>query len=172
MTRTILPSLLLAAAIFAPAARAQQPAAPALPAWDQLTQAQRDELVAPLRDRWDANPGMRVQMQQHARRWASMSPQQRQMAGRGMQRWGRLDPDQRARMKDLFERTRGMAPQQRRETMVLFRAMRDMTPEQREALRQRWNAMSADQRRAWMRDNAPPPHRPGRFGPPPPPEDD
>ena len=45
------------------------PAAPStLPAWDALSPAQRDLVIAPIRDRWNANPDARKRMYEHARR--------------------------------------------------------------------------------------------------------
>src|SRR5690606_3598658 len=40
-----------------------------LPQWDQLSEAQRATLIAPVRERWDAEPGQREAMLERARRW-------------------------------------------------------------------------------------------------------
>lgn len=153
-TKTLLAGLLLCAA-FAPAfAQTAEPAT--LPAWEQLTQAQRDELVAPMRERWNANPDERTRMLERARRWHAMPPEMRSRAHRGMKRWEHMDPAKRTEMQALFERTRDMPKQQKRETFALYHAMRKMTPDQREALKQQWTSMTAEQRAQWMRDNAPP----------------
>lgn len=149
----------LLTALFATApvpALAQAADAAALPAWEQLTQAQRDELVAPMRERWNANPDERARMLERARRWHAMPPEMRNRAHRGMKRWEHMDPAKRAEMQALFERTRDMPRQQKRETFALYHAMRKMTPEQREALKREWTAMTPEQRAQWMRDNAPP----------------
>src|SRR3546814_11369012 len=39
-----------------------------LPAWEQLSAEQRERLVAPLRQRWNANPTERARMYRHAER--------------------------------------------------------------------------------------------------------
>lgn len=159
MTKALLTATLLGIALLGvtPAtALAQDASQPPLPAWEQLTQAQRDELVAPMRERWNANPDERARMLERARRWHAMPPELRDRAHRGMKRWEHMDPAKRAEMQALFERTRNMPVQQKRETFALYHAMRDMTPEQREALKQQWTAMTADERAQWMRDNAPP----------------
>ncbi len=145
---------LLPAAAWAQAASGDAGAQP-LPAWEQLTPAQREELVAPLRARWNDNPGERAHMLERARRWQAMPPEQRARAHRGMKRWEHMDPARRAEMRALFERTRDMPRQQRRETFALYHQMRRMTPEQRETLKQQWVRMTADERRAWMREHAP-----------------
>jgi hypothetical protein len=118
-------------------APAPQAEARSLPSWDRLTPAQRELLLAPLRERWDANPGDRARMYDHATRWRQMTPEQRERARRGLRHWERMDPDHRREMRALFEK------------------MRAMTPEQRNALRDRWHSMTPGQRRAWVEANPP-----------------
>jgi len=110
---------------------------PAMPAWDQLTPAQRELLLAPVRERWNGNPGERVRMYEHAQRWRTMTPDQRQRAHRGMRRWSHMNPEQRDEARALFERSRSM------------------TPEQRKALREQFKAMTPQQRKAWLEQNPP-----------------
>ncbi len=129
---------LLAAFLTAPAF-ASDPAAPTLPAWDQLSAAQREQLIAPVRERWNAEPAQRGRMLQHAQRWQQMTPEQRQEAHHGMRRWEHLNPEQRVQMRALFERMRGLPP------------------EQRSALKQQWKQMTPEQRRAWVQANPPKP---------------
>ncbi|MFT3896834.1 MAG: DUF3106 domain-containing protein [Thermomonas sp.] len=150
-----------------------QQASAALPAWDQLSDAQRTELVAPLRDHWDRAPEERAHMLERAQRWRSMSPAERKDADRGMRRWERMDPARRAQMQVLFEKTRDMPPPQRRATFALFRALLPLDAEHREALLKQWKAMTPAQRDAWL-DAQQPPHRgPGpKHGPGPGPDDD
>lgn len=126
-----------------------------LPAWEQLDQARRDILVAPLRERWNRNPDERARMYQRALRWQSMPPEQRARAHRGLHRWESMDPDKRAKVRMLFERTRGMPRQQRRETFALFKAMLDMTSAERDALRRRWPRMTPGERDAWLQAHGP-----------------
>jgi len=110
---------------------------PAMPAWDQLTPAQRELLLAPVRERWNGNPAERVRMYQHAERWRTMTPEQRQRAHRGMRRWSHMNPEQRDEARTLFERSR------------------NMTPDQRKALREEFKAMTPQQRKAWLEQNPP-----------------
>lgn len=112
-------------------------AATPLPSWDQLTPAQRDVVLTPLRERWNANPGDRADMYDHARRWNAMTPEQRAKARRGVRHWEHMDSARRTEMRALFEK------------------MKSMTPEQRKALRDQWHAMTAEQRRAWVQANPP-----------------
>ena len=152
---------LILAALFAVAGYARLAAAQttdprsSLPTWEQLSQAQRDEIVAPLRERWNADPHERQRMLERARRWHAMPPGERTRAHRGMHRWESMNPNRRAQMRTLFEHTRSMPKAQRREAMALFRVMLPMTPADREKLRQQWARMTLEQRKAWLREHAP-----------------
>ncbi len=132
--------VLLFALIAAPAAFAGPPVpvpAPAgaatPPAWEQLSEAQREALIAPIRERWNNEPDARQRMLEHARRWQELSPEQRRKARHGRHRW------------------EDMSPEQRRQTRALFEAMRGMTSEQRRELKAAWRAMTPAQRDAWVR---------------------
>ena len=135
---------------FAAPAFAQAPAADAgkdaaLPAWEQLTPAQRELLVAPLRDRWNRDPGQRARMLEHATRWQAMPPAERDRARRGMRRWEGMSPEQRDRARALFAQMKGMDAAQRKDCLA------------------RWKAMTPEQRDAWLQAHPAPPHR---HGPP------
>ena len=126
------PVLLLCLALCIAPALAQTSGTQPLPAWEQLSAADRDALIAPIRERWNANPGQRARLMRHAQRWQSMTPEQRRHVRHGMKRWSHLDPEERVRAR------------------ALYREMRGMTPEQRKALRARWKAMSPAERDAWI----------------------
>lgn len=115
-----------------------QRAAPAqsFPAWEELSPAQRDALVATLRDRWNHDPQRRARIMNYAQRWQKMTPEQRQRAQAGKHRWEKMTPEQRAQARAAFER-RGQ----------------NMAPAQRAELREKLKAMSPEQRRAWMQQH-------------------
>lgn len=115
-----------------------------LPAWDQLTPAQREQLIAPIRDRWNAEPEQRRRMLNHAQRWQSLTPEQRQRARRGVKRWQQMDSEHREQMRAVFDHLRAMPEAER---AVFMR---------------KWRAMSAEQKRAWLQAH-PAPAR-GRSG--------
>lgn len=133
----LLTSMVLLAACSIVPAFASDPPAATLPAWKQLSAAQREQLIAPVRERWNAEPERRARMLEHAQRWQQMTPDQRRQARHGMQRWEHLNPEQRNQMRALFER------------------MRALDPEQRRALKQRWRQMTPEQQRAWVEANPP-----------------
>nr|AGW45533.1 hypothetical protein [uncultured bacterium Lac36W] len=138
---SVLASLLLALLCATPAFAQETTRAATHPAWEQLGTAERDLLTAPVRERWNSNPGERARMLEHARRWQAMTPEQRQRAHHGMKRWSHMDPDKRA------------------EARALFGKMRHMSPEQRKVLREQWHAMTPEQRKAWIEANPPQPRR-------------
>ena len=53
----------------APASRPGTAAPASLPDWDRLSPAQREAIVAVVRERWNGNPGQRARMLQHAWAW-------------------------------------------------------------------------------------------------------
>jgi hypothetical protein len=112
-----------------------------LPAWDQLTPAQREQLIAPIRDRWNAEPDHRRRMLLHAQRWQTLTPEQRKRARHGVARWQQMDPEHRERMRALFSHLRGMPEAERRDFMA------------------KWRAMSAEQKRDWLQAHPAPAKR-------------
>ena len=124
-------ALLLALALPA-AAQSTGQDEPPLPAWEQLSDAQREALVAPLRQRWNDHPEKRARMLAHAERWQQMGPEQRERARRGADRWRKMDPEKRQALRALYAH------------------MQDLPAAEREALRKRWREMTPEQRRAWV----------------------
>lgn len=114
-----------------------------LPAWERLTPAQRDLLVAPVRERWNTRPADRARMLRHAERWERMSPEQRSKMRHGVDRW------------------EGMPPEQRAEARLIFQHMRALSPSERASLRARLKAMTPEQRRAWLKAQPHPTQNPG-----------
>jgi len=129
---------LFALLISGPVLAADPPTIATLPAWEQLPSAQREQLIAPVRERWNnADPEHRQRMLEHARRWQTMTPEERKRAHHGVRRWEH------------------MSPEKRKETRALFEKMRGLPPEQRAALKQQWRAMTPEQRKTWLEQNAP-----------------
>jgi hypothetical protein len=142
LTLMLLPGLALAQT----AAPSTAPSSPATyPDWEHLTPAQRDVLIAPLRDRWDTNPGERSRMFERAQRWQQLPPEQRKRAHDGIQRWD------------------AMTPMQREQARALFHALRGMSKDERRAFLQQWQTMTPQERADWARTHpAPQPSRPAQ----------
>ena len=111
-----------------------------LPQWEQLSESQRATLIAPVRERWNAEPGQREAMLERARRWQQMTPDERQHARRGVKRWSH------------------MSDEQREEARALYHHMRTLEPDAREAMKAKWRGMDAAEREAWVEAH-PAPHR-------------
>lgn len=118
------------------------------PAWEQLSDAQREALVAPLRQRWNDNPGKRARMLEHAERWQQMDPEQRASARRGAERWRQMDPEKRDALRALYAH------------------MRTLPEAERETLRRSWETMTPAQRRDWVSAHPAPPEAPRPPSPP------
>ncbi|MFN3311001.1 MAG: DUF3106 domain-containing protein, partial [Thermomonas sp.] len=127
MTQTLALALALSPAL-ALAQQAIAPAASAYPEWDKLSPAQRETLVAPLRDRWNGNPDERARMLERAQRWQKMAPAQRDRARSGAERWEAMTPEQREQARAVFHAVRGMDKEARRAFMDQWQ---QMTPQQR-----------------------------------------
>jgi len=115
-------------------------ASQALPAWERLSPEQREQLIAPVRDRWNADPEQRARLLEHARRWQAMPPEQRARAHQGVRRWKHMSPEQREQARALYSRMRGLDEAGRR------------------ALKERWRAMTPAQQKAWVEANPAPEH--------------
>lgn len=138
----MLRTAILALALWPAFAFAQaQPTATQYPEWDQLSPAQRDALIAPLRERWNSNPGERTRMVERAQRWKTMPHDQRDRARHGMQRWEH------------------MSPEQRTEARGLFHAMRGMDKEQRKVFLADWRKKTAQQKAEWLKAHPVPERR-------------
>lgn len=134
---TVLGLALLPAFAFAQA----RPATTQYPEWDKLTPAQREALVAPLRERWNSNPDDRARMVERAQRWKTMPRDQRDHARHGMQRW------------------EGMSPEQRVEARALFHAMRGMEKPERKAFLAQWRQKTQQQKSEWLKAHPAPERR-------------
>ncbi len=134
----------LASVLLASPALAQGTGESPLPAWEGLTAQQREALIAPVRERWDANPAHRTRMLEHAQRWRELTPEQRKRARHGADRWAHMSPEQQREMRALYAKLRGLPEDERR------------------VLRERWQTMTPEQRRAWIEANPPPQRRGAR----------
>lgn len=106
---------------------------PQPPDWERLSAAQREAIVAVVRERWNSNPRQRARMLQHAERWQRMTPEQRRSAQHGQRRWEQ------------------MSPEQRRQAREAFKQGRHLPSSERAALREKLKAMTPEQRREWLR---------------------
>lgn len=135
-------ALLLVSMLIGPALAAE----PDLPDWDHLTVEQQQQLTAPIRARWNAQPEERARMLEHAKRWDTLTPPQRKHAHHGMERWQHMSPEQRV------------------EARALYGKMRSLDTEGRTALKAKWRAMTPAQRKAWVEANPAPARNNDRSG--------
>ena len=115
--------------------------APQPPEWERLSPAQREAIIAVVRERWNNNPPERARMLEHAERWQRMTPEQRRNAEDGKRRWEQ------------------MTPEQRKEARAAFEHGRDLPPAERAELRGKLKAMTPEERREWLRTHRKPRER-------------
>lgn len=135
--------LLTLAPLLACAQQAAPATATSYPEWDKLSAAQHELLIAPLRERWNANPEERPRLLERAQRWQQMPKAQRMRAREGLQRWD------------------AMSPQQREQARALFHALRGMDKDARRAFLDQWQQMSPQQRADWAKAHPAPPRPDG-----------
>ena len=105
--------------------------AQSLPAWDQLTEAQRDTLAASVKERWNNNPEHRAKMLEHAQKWTSMTPDQRKAAMHGRKKFREMSPERREGMRSVYYKAQSYTDATQRKEFL--DGIRKMTPEQRAA---------------------------------------
>lgn len=162
MTRPGLPVLALAVMLgwaasahpaFGQAANAAEsaPAPRGGVAWSTLSDADREALSDPIRERWErADAEQQQRLLERARFWASLSPEQKRMARAGVQRWDRSDAQQRRGLREIWAR------------------MQALPPAERQAAREAWDQLGPRQRRAWLDAGGPgvsPPPEPDAESP-------
>ena len=129
---TCLLALLLAVSPSAWATPRDVPVGVKVPAWAELNAGQRADL-ARFAEHWDQMPASRrVQILERYERWKAMPEERREALREGAQNFQEMSPGQRQKMRLSLQTVRTLPP-----------------PEQR-ALRQRWQSMSPQQRRAWL----------------------
>lgn len=99
-----------------------------VPAWHELTDAQRSDL-ADFADRWDRLPASRrvAILERHAR-WQQASPETRHRIREGQRVFRRMSPEQREAMRRSMAVLRALPVEEQRELRRLWRAM---TPSER-----------------------------------------
>jgi hypothetical protein len=103
------------------------------PLWKDLSSAQQLAL-APLRDEWDVMEGTRKRKWlEISRRFASMSPAEKERVHERMRQWTRLTPEQRTLARENFNKTRKLAPGEKAAT---WESYKQLTPDQKRRLAQ------------------------------------
>jgi Protein of unknown function (DUF3106) len=108
-----------------------------VPAWQQLNPRQRADLAS-FADRWDRLPASRrVQILERYDRFRSLPPEKQSALREGAVNFQQMTPQQRQKMRQSV------------------RVVRTLPPEEQRALRRQWEAMTPEQRRAWLDEGGP-----------------
>lgn len=131
-----------------PRATPRVPEGVQVPAWNELSDRQREQL-APMAEQWDDLPASRrvrvLERLERRERWEAMTPEQRETLRKGARNFRDLPPELREKMR------------------ASMRAMRELPEQERRELWEVWRSRSPEQRRAWLQAGGP--------GLAPPPED-
>jgi len=104
--------------------------------WSQLS-ADEQRILAPLKDDWpNIEQGRREKWVGIARRYDSLSPQQRDRLQTRMRQWAALSPEERAQVRERYKQLKEMPPEKRDEIRRKWREYDSLTEEEKDTLRQ------------------------------------
>ncbi len=143
-----------------PAQNALRPApvdagAPEQPlAWSSLSPGQQ-RMLAPLQGQWaQLHPQRQHRLAENAMRWAALPPTRQQQIQERLTRWANMTPEQRRQLRENARAFHSLTPEERARVSAAFRKFQSLSPAERQALRERWRAMSPEQRRRWANERA------------------
>ncbi len=135
------------AAVPLPGIAAAQAPAPA--SFPELAQPQR-ALLAPLAGDWPGlEPETRQRLRTNADRWLALAPGQRDALVIRMREWDALPAADRARRRGPFAAWQALSPDERGRVVEAAARWAQLAPEQQQALRDGFDALSADRRQDW-----------------------
>ena len=130
-------------------AGAQQPLA-----WSGLS-ADQQRMLAPLQGQWNQlEPARQRRLAERARHWATLPPEHRQQIRERLHRWAMMTPEQRRQLRANTRAFHDLTPAERAKVSEAFHKFQSLPPAERRALRERWRAMSPQQRMRWAADDA------------------
>lgn len=116
------------------------PAGVVVPAWNELSPAQREKL-ATMAEQWDTMPASRrVRALEHLERKA---------------RWEAMTPEEREKIREGARNFRDLPPELREKMRISMATMRGLPEDERKRLFAIWRGMDPAQRRAWLETGGP-----------------
>ncbi len=104
--------------------------------WSQLN-AEEQRILAPLEEDWpNIEQVRREKWIGIARRYDSLSPQQRERLQARMREWAALSPEERAQVRERYKRLKEMPPEKREAIKRKWREYDSLTEEEKDTLRQ------------------------------------
>ncbi|MGH8165003.1 MAG: DUF3106 domain-containing protein, partial [Rhodanobacteraceae bacterium] len=121
--------------------------------WSALSAGQRN-MLTPVQDQWDRlRPARQQRLAEHANRWAALPPQRQQQIRERLARWARMTPEQRHQLRANARAFHDLTPAERAKVSAAFHKFQSLPPAERKVLRQRWRAMSPDERKRWATEH-------------------
>lgn len=137
-------------------------AKPALP-WSSLS-AEQQRMLAPVRNQWNQlHPARQQRLAAHARHWASLPPMHQRQIQKRLARWAAMSPAQRHQLRENARVFHNLTPDERARVSEAFKKFQALPPEQQHELRQRWHAMTPNERLRWATEHS---GQPIRMHPP------
>jgi hypothetical protein len=81
-------------------------------------------------------------------KWDSMPPARQDELLRRAENWRNMPPEKQAEIRERWQRWQQLPPEKRQELKQRFEKFRELPPEQRKALREKWQALSPEERTA------------------------
>jgi hypothetical protein len=120
--------------------------------WDGLSSEQQ-EVLKPFAGNWQDLPeNRRRALQRGAERWSKMTVEQRQNARNQFRKWNSFDQDKKQVVRRRYNQFNDMSIADREKLRRRQEWFRGLSPEVQTALRERWEAMSPDERTAMWQE--------------------
>ncbi len=121
------------------------------PGWQELSTAEQ-EVLKPFQSRWpQLSAERRLNLQKGSRRWAGMSAKEQRRVRQRFKHWRGLPPAERQRLRERYQRFRRLPAEEQKRVRRAQRRFQKMPLEHRRQLRKKWQAMSLDERRSFIR---------------------
>lgn len=123
-------------------------------AWSALSVDQQ-HMLAPLQGQWNQLPPARQRrLAARAQRWTTLPPKHQQQIRERLHRWATMTPEQRRQLHQNTRAFHDLTPAERAKVSDAFRKFQSLPPAERRALRERWRAMTPEQRHRWATEHA------------------
>ena len=118
--------------------------------WTDLGKDEQ-RVLAPHAETWERlDAQTQERLLRGARRWLSLTPDERTAAAARFAEWQSLPADRRDQIRHRYRAFRELPPEQQRQLKRQFDRFRYLPPEQREELKRRFESMSPQERRGFL----------------------
>ena len=116
--------------------------------WSELTPTEQN-VLQPFAGEWDGFPEAR---QKTLRRWAAISPEERERIKQRYTQWKQLDSNQQKAISEQLQRYKAMSPDKRARIQAWHKWVKTLPQAEQDKLVQVWSSLSNAQRKAYLQD--------------------